>query len=563
MKLSSRTANIRELLTSYFFVVPRFQRPYSWGIDELSDFWEDITKTPSTDYFIGSIVAYHDRTFADSTVGLVDGQQRLVTITLLLCAIRDTYHSLGKDSKARGLHKALIERANIDDQDTCTVALQEDYEPFFYDLAQRFPTSNTSKPTPKSEPEQKLDGAHKFLRQCVDEHISSSKNKTRTLEKLAEKLQRITVIFVTLQNLDDAYITFETLNARGKDLRVSDLVKNHLARRLPAARRADRLVNNWHSIHTTLEQAGKRASIDAFIHHQWLSSHDYVSERNLFREIKKNINDESLAEQYLLELKEEADIYRKILSPKTVVWPKGHRNIEKSLKALRIFGVRQAIPFVLSVFVALEKGLIKPKIAEKALRMLEAFHFKYTAIASQSSSGGVSMMYAKHARELRNADNNQDAQRTIANLRDKLRSRIPDKDEFVAGFQTLRYSDELQKDRDIVRYTLGRLSEHHLNIRAYNYEDLTIEHVAPQSRRYRNNVDDDHMANIGNLILVDEALQKDLGTKGFVKKRELLSQHRLAWTDPVLNGANQWTEDKIEERAKYLANVAYDIVWEL
>ena len=113
MKIESRDVSLDELLTANYFFIPRFQRPYSWDDENINDFWSDISDNIGTNYFIGSMVAYKK---GDNTLGVVDGQQRLTTITILLCTIRDHFEAIGAKDKAKvctSLLKKLIEITKI------------------------------------------------------------------------------------------------------------------------------------------------------------------------------------------------------------------------------------------------------------------------------------------------------------------------------------------------------------------------------------------------------------------------------------------------------------------
>jgi len=88
MKIESKDTDIESLLAGAYFHIPRFQRPYSWDEDNLGDFWNDVIVNKSDDYFIGSMVVYKKD---KQQFGVVDGQQRLTTITILLCVIRDYF----------------------------------------------------------------------------------------------------------------------------------------------------------------------------------------------------------------------------------------------------------------------------------------------------------------------------------------------------------------------------------------------------------------------------------------------------------------------------------------
>lgn len=106
MKIESQDRTVDELLNAAYFKVPRFQRPYSWERAEVEDFWNDTIADADGEYFIGSIVLF---SHSQGILGIVDGQQRLTTITMLLCALRDAFAHEQLDGLARGIHR-LIER---------------------------------------------------------------------------------------------------------------------------------------------------------------------------------------------------------------------------------------------------------------------------------------------------------------------------------------------------------------------------------------------------------------------------------------------------------------------
>lgn len=132
MKIESSDQTIADLLNAGYFVIPRLQRPYSWDQENISEFWDDVVRNQPTDYFIGSMVVYR---IGDRRFGVVDGQQRLTTITILLCVLRDNLDSEGHKPLAEGLHQ-LIERKNIDNEMEFVLQTQSSY-PYFQDHIQK------------------------------------------------------------------------------------------------------------------------------------------------------------------------------------------------------------------------------------------------------------------------------------------------------------------------------------------------------------------------------------------------------------------------------------------
>lgn len=112
MKIEANDKEIQDIFSSGYFKIPRFQRPYSWEKDEVENFWEDITKNKDENYFIGSMVVFQS---VKPYFGIVDGQQRLTTITIILSVIRDSFIKLEQENLAKGIHK-YIEKANVDNE---------------------------------------------------------------------------------------------------------------------------------------------------------------------------------------------------------------------------------------------------------------------------------------------------------------------------------------------------------------------------------------------------------------------------------------------------------------
>jgi len=100
VKIESRDQSVGALLNSGYYVIPRFQRPYSWDDENISEFWADTIVNATSEYFIGSMVMY---TIGDRRFGVVDGQQRLTTIVILLSALRNALEKAGLKNQASGL----------------------------------------------------------------------------------------------------------------------------------------------------------------------------------------------------------------------------------------------------------------------------------------------------------------------------------------------------------------------------------------------------------------------------------------------------------------------------
>lgn len=133
MKIEAHDKEIQDIFSLGYFQIPRFQRPYSWERDEVENFWNDVVNESTENYFIGSMVVYQSK---KPYFGIVDGQQRLTTITLMLAAVRNAFNALGEENLAKGVHK-YIEKPNIENSEEFVIHAETSF-PYLQDHIQSF-----------------------------------------------------------------------------------------------------------------------------------------------------------------------------------------------------------------------------------------------------------------------------------------------------------------------------------------------------------------------------------------------------------------------------------------
>jgi len=567
MKVEAYDRNVSQLLGMGYFRVPRFQRPYSWEKSEVEDFWNDTIEESEGDYFIGSIVLFRD---APDVFGVVDGQQRLTTITMVLCGLRNLLSQHGHADLASGLHQ-LVERPDISNKKQYVIQTETSY-PFFQERIQRAPQSNDESSQPGDE-EGRLRDAFDYILTRLRENVDSLSGKTRqAVGKIKKRIQerlldirdrilRLKVIVITLDSEEDAYTIFETLNTRGKDLTVGDLVRTHLTRLIPQGNKnVDRPKERFNDIIDRFERSEAEISINSFLHHYWLSGYDYTTEKKLYKAVRKHVKNRDQASKFLKSLESDSQLYRVIYEPSSKRWRSEEQDLKDSLQSLVVFRVRQPIPFVLAVLCEYENGRLPLKHAKRSLRAVENFHFQFTAVTSQRSSGGISFMYALHARKLRNSRSLGERIKGINELTEKLKDKLPPYEEYEANFCEIGVSEKLTKRKALVQYILYRMASTFMRDVAIDWGRMTIEHIAPQSGGSGTELTDDQVAEIGNLIFVSEKLNSRLDRKDFLKKLAILRRANI-WTDDCLKGQTAWGPAQIRERSKHLARLAYEKVW--
>jgi uncharacterized protein with ParB-like and HNH nuclease domain len=562
MKISSLDKTVADLLKEFLFV-PRFQRPYSWEREQVEQFWHDTIVERDGDYFIGAVVLYKQ----GDAWGIVDGQQRITTMVMLLAAVRDAYDDHKLPAQAAGI-QAILEKTDIDNKKRFVLATESSF-PFLQDKI--LSRGNTKLKQDLGTEDASLQQMFEDLRQHIDDALISwppvGKSKASDRQEAALKLIRdrvlgLKLITVELDNEDDAYLIFETLNTRGKDLQVSHLLKNHLSRLLkPTNKGLDPLKLRWSELLGVFEASQADIDLETFLHHFWLSRAKYVTAKKLFSDMKKEIKKTDIADIILDDLVNDAGLYRAIIEPSFGKWKKEEGQIRKSLAALGVFRVQQPFPLVLSVMRAYKGGKISKKNAEAMLWAVEQFHFTFTAITSKSSSGGISFMYASWAKALFRAGAQPASQKAMNDVIKGLKSRRPSEDDFVAGFKELRYSDRFTKQKKLVQYILRMFADHEADGGvAVDHEQMTIEHVASQNPAGSATISEDHVAMIGNLLWCDSKVQDKLKNKAFAEKRNILKTSDVPGAEAVA-GKAAWGETEIEERTKAMAQLAYNKIW--
>ena len=566
MKITCVDKQIAAVLKSNFYKIPRFQRPYLWEKEQVEDFWNDAIANEESDYFIGSMVVFgpiHD------TFNIVDGQQRLTTITMVMCALRNAFEREEECPLAKGVHN-LIERPDINNDPRYVLQTETSY-PYLQEYIQKFgePDDGGIEAGDEEDRLQKaFDLITSFVADAVnavkrDPSIPAKKKPELVREKLIEirdRLLKLKLIFVELDNEDDAYLIFETLNTRGKDLTVSDLVKSHITRLLkPTNKGVDLASDRWNNLVEILEGSEQDLRLNSFLHHLWLSEHEYTTEKKLFKAIRGKVKKEK-AKDFLLTLRDEAITYREIHETSYRKWKKPELDIKASLDALGVFRIKQQLPMIMAVMRDFKSGKLKQSHVEDILRAIENFHFIFTAVTSQRSSGGISFMYALHARQLLAAQNHAAKLRCLNELKKKLRDRKPNFPEFEANFLDIAYTSAFTKQKKLVQYILGKIDKTQSSGVHIDYDRMTIEHLAPQNPK--TGVTSKRVGNIGNLIFVDRATNNKLANKDFTAKLKVLEKTNVYLDDDIKKCKN-WSDKEIEGRTKALAKLAYDKVWKL
>jgi uncharacterized protein with ParB-like and HNH nuclease domain len=563
MKILCHDHTVNEIFQSSYYEIPRFQRPYSWEKEHLEDFWKDVFKSDQKDYFIGSIVTYKN----GDARAIVDGQQRLTTLTIMLAVLRNAFDANGLRNQADGIQR-LIERYDIENKPRYVLATETSYPYLQFAIQARVPDVTRK----VSGDEDALLGlANEYLFNQVQDEVQNAKDNGvqselsvkgrvhRRLEQLRDTTLALKLILVQLDNEDDAYLVFETLNTRGKDLTTSDLLKNHLARLLRASNaRGDSVRVKWDSVTGNIKAIElDDVSIDEFVYHYWLAKNDFTKARDIFKVAKKSITTKAAATKTLNELEFYSTIYRNLFRSNLRRWRNDELKIKGSIEVvINRFRVRQPLPLILTALSKYEQKTLSKTELERLLWAIEIFTFTHTGLMNARSTGGILQMYSAHARELSRSTAVTRREKTIDDLIYKLYSKLPIKEVFIKRFTELQYTENLLSEKRLVQFSLSKLMEHVAPSVALDLAAMSIEHIAAQSDK---NFPLESLASIGNLWLLNTGFNNGLGNLSVAKKLQKYRDAKMP-SDEVLRGATDWTPEIVQQRSLHLAELMWRVV---
>ena len=266
--LEIKSQGLGACLSANFLSVPKYQRAFSWDEDNVKNFLTDVNtafSNKSAEYFMGSVVLQG----ADQKYEVVDGQQRLTTATILIAAARDFLNERDIKDTAKSLEDQYLLKKETWSQKVKPKLTLSVYDNDFF-LQNILEGKSVA---PQRESHERLQGAklrsYKFIEEV-------SKNVSDWYERLAGIIQflehKARVIQVTVPSQANAYIIFETLNDRGKDLSASDLLKNHLFGR--AEDRIEEVQAKWNQMLGILETHGGDDVVITYIRQLWSATRE-------------------------------------------------------------------------------------------------------------------------------------------------------------------------------------------------------------------------------------------------------------------------------------------------
>lgn len=536
------------------YFIPKYQRDYSWDIEQWSDLWYDIKQLihDQESHYMGYLVL---QTSDDKNFFVIDGQQRLTTICILILAGIKHLKTLGntesekKDNEKRAdaLHSSFI--GSIDVMSLTSVnklTLNRNNNAFY---------SNYLSPL-QELPVRNLNSSEKLMKKAFENFYRWIKEEYSIALNLIDFITAITdQLFFTVITVSDelnAFKVFETLNARGVQLSSSDLLKNYIFSIADSEslhkNQLDALEDNWSEIADIL----RKQQISEYLRYFWNSTHKTVRKNQLYKTIRDEIKTAQEAFLLIRDMKQKAHIYTALQDPGDELWS-GKDEIKKNLELLQLFNVSQPLSLLLSAYSELDE-----KTFLSLLSKIVVVSFRYNTICGKNPNEQENV-YNKIAVQI-SSQKKFDA----SELRDS--AIYINDEEFEQSFSYKEFSHSTRNNR-IAKYILARLEKFE-SATSFNLDGYTLEHILPdnpdeaswpwedrkiQLYRYR----------LGNMTLLETGKNNHIGNASFCDKQKVYKTSSVLSTKTLgLLDTDEWTEKSIDDRQRKMAKEAKGI-WKI
>ena len=554
------------------YSVPRYQRPYTWDIEEVSEFWEDLHPS-SEPYFLGSLIFNSEPEEQTGYADIIDGQQRLLTITLFMAVLRDLAKEID-DDLAQRIQRRDILYEGWDGQFSPRLLPSDTLRKYFNSYIQSG-EDNILQSSPKTREESRVQRSYEYLWDKVRAELARSEireEQQRTLNDLRKKVSKLIVIDVEITREEDAYEIFETTNARGVDLSVSDLLKNLIFKKIPARSDRDVAKEIWQEITDHVEATN--TEMKRFIRYFWISRRNFITEKKVYREIKRNITNWN---ELLSDLWDDAGLYNRLLEGSKSEFQdlKHDDRIYKSVFALRLMRVSQCYVLLLCILRNYKSLGTDPS---RYIELVENFTFQYSVVCKLPGNR-VEKIYSRFALEIEKAVQEVTKKRLagkiqsiFAELERELKDTAPSESAFKEHFGELRYKNS-EQGRMLVKYVLSKINDHFSTTEEHliNFDQVNIEHILPRSPSKEWTLSQSEIKGyvnlLGNLTLLSKVINSRIQNGPIKQKLPELRKSTLAISKDLVTTLTehdgQWGEDEITRRQERFADIAYEHIWNL
>ncbi|WRG63126.1 DUF262 and DUF1524 domain-containing protein [Helicobacter pylori] len=528
------------------FVIPIYQRVYSWEKEQCKQLWDDIIKIGGNDkmngHFIGSILYVLDGNTPSSPLLIIDGQQRLTTIMLLLIALRnhlsDEVKILEKFSREK-IESYLINN-NKDGNKKFKLILSKSDKDTLLSLIDK----NKRKP---SEISVKIMENFKLFEKWISEN-------TDKLETIFKGLEKLMIVWIALEKgKDDPQLIFESMNSKGIELTQTDLIRNHIVMETEVEKQEGFYNKYWRAMEEDFKQNKKL--FNQFVrHYLTIKTRETPNIKKVYAAFKDYQQKERIAiEDLLKDLQKYCGYFCQIVFKK-----EEDKELNKALGFLVDLEMDVIYPLLLELYSDYSDGVLSKADFRHSIALIESYICRRAVCNLGTNS--LNKVFPSFTKHIQKDEYFESLKAHFGYLTEK--QRFPKNDEFKDHFITINFY-RFKKNK----YFFERL-ENFDTKEPVNTKECTIEHIMPQKlteeweRDLGENfeaIHDKYLHTIGNLTLTgynpkysNKSFQEKQGMEGGFKDSPL----RL---NQGLRNLESFGEKEIEERANDLADWALKI----
>lgn len=555
--LDTRTVTYRELIANgktYF--VPPFQRDYSWSRDQWDDLWNDLVDLQSggnkRHHYLGALVVEQTD---DRSISIIDGQQRLATLSVLALAAVHRLMKLADDGfeanqnkeRARMLRDRFIgEKDPASLTESSRLRLNRTDDGFYQDYLIQMRRPRILRSLPRS---------NRLLFECFEyfsQRIRGGSLVLNTGGDVARFLSDIVaekLVFIKIRVSDElnAYTVFETLNARVVELTTTDLLKNYLFSRVKAGSDLESLQRRWQHLVDTVGQE----KFPRFLRYHLACEERKVRGSRVFTLLRERARtpDEVFSLLDILEIR--GDLFAAMHDTNHEFWTPLPQALPY-VAELDLFGIRQPMPLL---FAAHEKFSKSDFV--RILKLVAAISFRYTVV-SRLGANDLEPVYHHAAKAI--ADGNACRPGYVFNL---LRSIYVSDEKFQQDFSELTIPTS-GRGRKRVKYILVKIEMHMSKLNTDPFTaPVTLEHILPEhpsdgwSETYPPTKWEDDAHRLGNLTLLEAPRNREAGSASYAVKCELYADSDYALSTQIPEMApEEWSPVMVAARQRRLAEAA-------
>ncbi len=524
-------------------VIPIYQRVYSWEKEQCKELWDDIIKIGGDDkmegHFIGSILYVLDGiTHSGNELLIIDGQQRLTTITLLLTALRDHWSDKRKDIE----NHYLINSGKDGDKKFRLILSDSDKDTLLslIDKDRRKP----------SEPSSKIVENFKLF----EEWIRKNTNKLETIFKGLEKLM---IVYIGLKKEKyDPQLIFESMNSKGVELVQTDLIRNYVVMETEVEKQEIFYKKYWRAMEEDFKQSKRGDLFNKFVrHYLTIKTRETPNIKKVYVAFKDYQQKEGIAiEDLLKDLQKYCGYFCQIVFKK-----EADKDLNKALGFLVDLKMDVVYPLLLELYSDYSDGVLSKADFILIIALIESYICRRAVCGLGTNS--LNKVFPSFTKHIQKDEYFESLKAHFGYLTEK--QRFPNNDEFKDCFITINFYNLKEKKK----YFFERL-ENFDTKEPVNTKGLTIEHIMPQTlteeweRDLGENfqaIHDKYLHTIGNLTLT--GYNSTYSNNSFQEKRDMEkgfkdSPLRL---NQSLKNLESFSEEEIKKRANDLADLALKI----